>query len=423
MNSIGFYRAPAPTEPLRFVDHTYRDYSRFLEAGGKLITHKKSTDNFPARLHRILSNEEHSDVICWMPHGRAWKILDKRRFMEEVAPKYYVNKKFASFVRQLSGWGFKRLHQKKDFGCYYHECFLRGVPEITCLIRRLPPGKGRTIPSIDCEPDFYTLARLHPLPDRTTKSEGLPSSEVKPRNLVRLKDREEQPARKNETAELSRSPPAALSNARLEPSRVLKHPREISTDKSKKMKFLERAKAEVDIAFARGYVPDYQVIVDSFPTAEERKPAQVQAQMRSAASQEGMLARSPTLLVDAPQPVSAIPVNLWVDIHGRAIGFSEVNYSCGSPQPPTMQRQHNLAMQRIHGMPPPIINSSFEGANASRRIHNEMPPPTAVGLPMHNDDGFTPHHVKMHQKLYNGSDKVKPIYIHKPAASEDTSRL
>ena len=52
--------------PLRFVDHTYHDYSRYLEQGGKLIKHKKSTNKFPARLHRMLSNEEHSDVICWM---------------------------------------------------------------------------------------------------------------------------------------------------------------------------------------------------------------------------------------------------------------------------------------------------------------------------------------------------------------------
>ena len=56
-------------EPLRFVDHTYHDYSRYLEQGGPLIKHKKSTDNFPARLHRMLSNEEHSDVICWMVRG------------------------------------------------------------------------------------------------------------------------------------------------------------------------------------------------------------------------------------------------------------------------------------------------------------------------------------------------------------------
>ena len=49
----------------------YRDYSRYLERGGELVAHKKSTNNFPARLHRMLSDDQHSDVISWMvsaPH-------------------------------------------------------------------------------------------------------------------------------------------------------------------------------------------------------------------------------------------------------------------------------------------------------------------------------------------------------------------
>lgn len=49
----------------RYVDHTYRNYSRYVEEGGELITHKKSTDNFPARLHKALSIPDHSDVITW----------------------------------------------------------------------------------------------------------------------------------------------------------------------------------------------------------------------------------------------------------------------------------------------------------------------------------------------------------------------
>ena len=86
----------------------------------------------------MLSNEGHSDVICWMvsrsrtsprhdnasrsilpspretvfsyspysppstrkPHGRAWKVLDKERLLKEVVPQYYVCSKLESFTRQ-----------------------------------------------------------------------------------------------------------------------------------------------------------------------------------------------------------------------------------------------------------------------------------------------------------------------------------
>ena len=50
----------------RLTDHSYQDYSTHVKNGGKLEKHKKSERNFPARLHKILSNEQYSHVISWM---------------------------------------------------------------------------------------------------------------------------------------------------------------------------------------------------------------------------------------------------------------------------------------------------------------------------------------------------------------------
>eukprot|EP00984_Skeletonema_dohrnii_P017705 scaffold8137_cov96-Skeletonema_dohrnii-CCMP3373.AAC.1 len=95
----------------RYADHTYRDFSTYIKEGKRIEKHKKSDRNFPARLHVILSNEQYSHIISWMPHGRAWKVKNKEILVEEVIPKFFGQSKFASFARQLSGWGFKRLHQ------------------------------------------------------------------------------------------------------------------------------------------------------------------------------------------------------------------------------------------------------------------------------------------------------------------------
>lgn len=150
---------------LKYVDHTYRDFSRYVEDGGELIKHKKSGNNFPARLHQILSEPLYANIITWMPHGRAWRLLDKDRLISEVIPSFYVCKKYESFTRQLNGWGFKRLHQHgPDFGCYYHECFLRDIPAITCLIRRLAPNRGKATPFAEGEPNFYKIGEVYPLP-------------------------------------------------------------------------------------------------------------------------------------------------------------------------------------------------------------------------------------------------------------------
>ncbi|KAL7542372.1 hypothetical protein ACHAWF_007162 [Thalassiosira exigua] len=177
---------------VQYVDHTYREFSRYEEEGGKMIKHKKSTNNFPARLHRMLSDGSNSHAIVWMvsvapemkfvvrfllihapicynllqysqPHGRAWKVINKSRLLTEVLPKYYGCIKYESFIRQLNG--FKRLHQSgPDFGSYYHECFLRNLPKLTCFVRRLASKKGKTIPFAQGEPNLYMISAQYPLP-------------------------------------------------------------------------------------------------------------------------------------------------------------------------------------------------------------------------------------------------------------------
>ena len=147
-----------------FADHTYREFSTYIEKGGKIEKHKKSDRNFPARLHAMLSDEQYSHIISWMPHGRAWKVLNKELLMVEAIPKFFGQSKYASFTRQLSGWGFKRLHLAgPDYGCYYHECFLRGKPQLTQLMRRVPGGQGKLTPNMLEEPDFYNMAKYYPL--------------------------------------------------------------------------------------------------------------------------------------------------------------------------------------------------------------------------------------------------------------------
>lgn len=61
--------------------------------------------NFPARLHDLLSHERGiSDIITWLPHGRSWIVLDKKKFLEKVAPSHFqvcqivTSKFFLAFV-------------------------------------------------------------------------------------------------------------------------------------------------------------------------------------------------------------------------------------------------------------------------------------------------------------------------------------
>lgn len=149
----------------QYVDHTYRDFSCYIQQGGAMIKRKKAGNNFPAKLHKLLSDPNNSDIVTWMPHGRAWKILDKERLLSIAIPAYFGQTKFESFTRQLSGWGFKRMHSLgADYSCYYNQIFLQGLPQLTILMKRVITRKGKPIPHPEGEPNFYLISRSHPLP-------------------------------------------------------------------------------------------------------------------------------------------------------------------------------------------------------------------------------------------------------------------
>lgn len=155
-----------------FVDHTYSDYSCFEldEVEGKQGGRsrggqgKRGKLTFPEKLYDIVSNPKYHHIIRWQPHGRCWRIMDKHLLTTVVIPQAFAHDKFESFNRQVNGWGFKRLMGKgPDHRCYYHECFLRGRPEIASLMKRLV-APGKRLQDIKSEPNFYEIDKEFPLP-------------------------------------------------------------------------------------------------------------------------------------------------------------------------------------------------------------------------------------------------------------------
>lgn len=99
-------------------------------------------DSFPSILHRMLSEEDLSEIITWLPHGHSWIITSKSRLVEEVIPKFFNHNNFKSFLRQVNGWGFIRINKGLDEGSYYHKSFLRGKPLLAKDIHRPPSFKA-----------------------------------------------------------------------------------------------------------------------------------------------------------------------------------------------------------------------------------------------------------------------------------------
>jgi len=66
---------------------------------------------FPQRLMEILGDERNLESICWLPHGRAFMVRDRDRFVAEVMPRYFSrHAKYSSFTRKLNRWYVNMKH-------------------------------------------------------------------------------------------------------------------------------------------------------------------------------------------------------------------------------------------------------------------------------------------------------------------------
>jgi len=146
---------------------SYRDFSKVSNDGTDFSINQQPGKEppFPVKLHRILSNSEYNDMISWLPHGRSWRVLKPKAFEETIIPLYFRHAKYASFMRQVNGWGFKRMTQGPDHNSYYHELFLRGMPHL-CYKMRRPTRIARVDTDPDYNPDFYRLSAIAPLPNQ-----------------------------------------------------------------------------------------------------------------------------------------------------------------------------------------------------------------------------------------------------------------
>jgi len=169
--------------------YVYRDYSRVLPDEGESVLgaiansvsgpSSVKQQKLPLKLNALLNDPELSQIIGWMPHGRAWKILKPKQFVKEVLPIYFDYCNYNSFVRLINAWGFRRLNTGPDRHAYYHELFLKDMPHLHSRMRRIT-GKDEK-PPIDQEdePDLYRISQLFPVPPHAVPSSSTRLSDVR----------------------------------------------------------------------------------------------------------------------------------------------------------------------------------------------------------------------------------------------------
>jgi HSF-type DNA-binding len=169
-----------PESSADYTDHADRDDGwvehQRLERGAEATTTSGAKKKFPLQLHLMLESVQvtgHASIVRWLPHGRAFAVLNKVAF-PEVLKRYFPSQtEYSSFQRQLNIYGFFRLIGD----VYYHELFLRGRPAMATLIPRSLSGRHsvRRKYDPDTEPDFDTMVWL-PDPTRPASAASLPNA-------------------------------------------------------------------------------------------------------------------------------------------------------------------------------------------------------------------------------------------------------
>jgi hypothetical protein len=122
--------------------------SHFLFVSPLAYGRNGEAESFPGKLYRLLAEVEskgNTHIVSFTPDEKAFMIHDRDAFMKDVAPRYFRQSRFTSFVRQLNLYGFGRLSYGINRGAFAHPQFMRGRPELVDDIQRSPQGRKARI--------------------------------------------------------------------------------------------------------------------------------------------------------------------------------------------------------------------------------------------------------------------------------------
>ncbi|KAG8077818.1 hypothetical protein GUJ93_ZPchr0007g4504 [Zizania palustris] len=105
-----------------------------LQAAGGGGGEAGSVAPFVAKTFHMVSDTSTDPVVRWGCAGNTFHVLDPAAFSDFLLPSYFKHRNFASFVRQLNTYGFRKVDP--DSWEFAHESFLRGQAQLLPRIVR-----------------------------------------------------------------------------------------------------------------------------------------------------------------------------------------------------------------------------------------------------------------------------------------------
>lgn len=145
---------------------------------------------FLAKLWALVNDPTCDDLISWDAAGVSFHVYDQARFAREILPRYFKHNNFASFIRQLNMYGFRKistiehgsLKNERDDIEFAHPHFIRGQDgQLEFIKRRAPENQPKT----NVQPVKVEAApRQAPTPAPSSVSN--PPAETKPLRAIEV---------------------------------------------------------------------------------------------------------------------------------------------------------------------------------------------------------------------------------------------
>lgn len=93
---------------------------------------------FLSKTFTLVDDEESNEIVSWSDDGGSFVVWNANTFAKDILPKYFKHNNFASFVRQLNTYGFRKTTtQRWEFS---NDNFKRGKKErLKFITRRKQP--------------------------------------------------------------------------------------------------------------------------------------------------------------------------------------------------------------------------------------------------------------------------------------------
>ena len=101
---------------------------------------------FLDKLYDIVSNPEHSHIVCWSKNGESFKVKNKNAFKEEILSKHFRHRNLDSFIRQLNMYDFHKRRRNNDVLIFFQDMFKRDKKHLLPMIKRKTnPNYGKSL--------------------------------------------------------------------------------------------------------------------------------------------------------------------------------------------------------------------------------------------------------------------------------------